>query len=132
MIDANKFVWAYMIENGIITNKEWSFYGSGWTDVDGYDCKKIVARKEKLKNSIKSVGINWEKTSIPESASNSIFTDTFHPAERVESLLGTLVLNDNSSYYIGVSNAEQRFTSYVQSLNELANDRQRVKDILGE
>lgn len=132
MIDANKFVWAYMIVNGRITTGDWSYYGSGWVDLDEYNYDKINKRRERMLASIKSNGIDWDKTTVPVSSTDSLFTDTFHPSQEVETLIGTLVLKDNSSYTIGVSNAEERFTTYAKSLMLLAQDQQRVKDILGE
>jgi len=134
-----KFVWAYMLEVGIITNGEWEYYGGGYKRVitDGKsDLTSVMSgeyyAKDILKNKLKAFGIDWYHTKSPQSSMKSEFTDTFHPAREVETLLGTLVLNDGTSYQIGVDHSEQRFSDYVKYLSQLAKDKERVKEILGE
>ena len=133
MNDSKKFIWAYMIENGKITNGHWSYYGGGFDliDTDTHWANKTEMMKS-LRDNIKEIGVDWEKTSSPISDTESEFTDSFHPSQEVETLLGTLVLKNGKSYTIGVGHAETRFTEYAKTLSLLAEDQQRVKDILGE
>lgn len=121
-----------MIEHGFITVGEWHYYGSCWYPADGYDWRARDANMNKLRADIKEIGVDWEKTETPRSTDEVGFNDTESPANEVETLIGNLVLKDGRQYLIGVNNASHRFTSYVRELAELAEDRQRVKDILGE
>lgn len=81
---------------------------------------------------VKAIGVDWNKTLPPESSQESVFNGTFNDSSEVETLLGTLVLKDGSEYSIGVDNADTRFSDYLKTLSQLAADKQRVKDILGE
>lgn len=132
MDESIKFVWAYMIETGNLTDGTWSYYGGDFARLDEYDWRKAEKNKAALQAAIKSVGIDWTKTSTPISSNESAFTDTFHDSLDVETLLGTLVLKDGSEYLIGVGDADRRFGDYVKNIAQLAADKQRVKDILGE
>lgn len=131
MNDTLKFVWAYMIENGRITTGEWSFYGGNWQSA-GQEWRESEKRNETFKEKVKKIGVDWGKTEAPISSAESAFTDSFHDAEQVETLIGTIVLNDGSEYLIGVSNAEHRFSNYAKLLSDLAEDKARVSNILGE
>lgn len=133
MDDSLKFTWAYMIEKGRITNGNWSYYGSSF-ETTGRRHDYITAEKdmEKLRKDVKDIGIDWAKTSVPESSQESGFEGTFADSSSVETLLGTLVLKDGSEYLIGVAHAETRFSEYVAILRTLMEDKQRVKDVLGE
>ena len=133
MDEALKFTWAYMIQEGLITNGKWNYYGGNFEIPNqSYDYIQASKDMEKLRAEIKTVGIDWAKTSIPESSHESCFEGTFSDSSTVETLLGTLVLKNGSEYVIGVSNAEVRFQSYIQLLKNLMEDKQRVKDLLGE
>jgi len=134
MDETLKVVWAYMIEHGKLTNGEWSYYGGSWStpQPDSWEWGKIDAANKAFKEEVKTIGVNWYQTKEPESSIESAFTDTFHDAERVETLLGTLVLNNGKEYMVGVSNADVRFSTYMRMIAQLAADKQRVKDIFGE
>lgn len=131
-MDSIKFVWAYMIENGFVTVGEWDYYGGSWYAADGYDWRARDANMNKLRADVKKIGIDWDKTETPQSTDEVGFTDTESPGSKAETLIGNLVLKNGKQYLIGVNDAAERFTSYVRELAELAEDRQRVKDILGE
>ncbi len=133
MDDSLKFTWAYMLQEGIITTGTWSYYGGRYDGVKkSYDYTQDAKDMEVLRSDVKSIGIDWTKTSIPESSMESCFEGTFSDSSSVETLLGTLVLKNGSEYVIGVSNAEVRFSGYVAMLKNLMEDKQRVKDLLGE
>jgi len=132
MNNSLKFVWAYMIENGKLTDGRWSYYGSDWESIHEYDWQKAQGAYERFKFTVKTIGVDWEKTSPPTSDMNSGFTDTFHASETIETLIGDITLKNGSTYKVGVKHAEERFSSYAKTLTKLIDDNQRVKDILGE
>lgn len=136
MNDVNKFVWAYMLEVGERTNGTWSYYGSRFEGIknDGlfYNYEKAIKEMDTIKNKVKEIGIDWDKTLPPKSNMESSFEGTFADSSEVETLLGELVLKNGSRYTIGVSNADKRFSGYLTSLSHFMEDQQRVKDILGE
>jgi hypothetical protein len=132
MIDALKFVWAYMLEQGhILENLEWDYY-LGFVRIHGYDWELNKQADNDLQAKVKEIGIDWDKTKEPKSNQESMFTDTFSPNARIETLTGTLYLKDGSSYAIGVRECETRFSEYAIMLSKLAEDSNRVKNILGE
>lgn len=131
MDESVKFVWAYMIEQGVITDGEWEYYGGNFrSSVPGWTA--AMEATAEFRDKVKKYGVDWSKTSNPVSSMESSFTDTFHEADRVETLLGTVVLNNGEEYMIGVGNAERRFGDYIRFLSELSKDKARVKAILGE
>lgn len=129
-----KMVWAYMVENGKLTNGEWSYYGGDWEThkPNSWKWEEIDKDNREFRDKVKKVGVDWEKTQSPKSSMENAFTDTFHDSDEVETLLGTIVLKDGSSYLVGVGNADKRFAEYVKIIMEYANDQQKIKDILGE
>lgn len=133
MNDSLKFVWAYMIEEGRITNGEWNYYAGKFEILHkNYDYMAASKDMEVFRAKVKAVGVDWDKTKAPKSSQESSFEGTFNPSSDAETLLGTVVLKDGSETMIGVGNVEQRFSGYVEILRNLMEDTQRVKDILGE
>lgn len=132
-LEITKTIWAYMVQNGQETNGEWSYYGSDWEAKNPRDSyEKIQKDHKKLLEKVKTVGVDWGKTKNPESNTKSGFAGTFCDADRVETLLGTLVLNDGSEYMIGVSNAATRFGDYCRAIAQIAHDNKRRNEIFGE
>lgn len=131
-LDSKKAVWAYIIKEGKLTNGQWSFYGGRFDDDFNYDWQKAEAAAQKFRERVRDVGVDWDKTQMPDSDTHSAFTDTFHDAERIETLLGTVWLKDGSKYTVGVKHPEMRFTQYAKMVSEFVSDQQRIKDILGE
>jgi hypothetical protein len=121
-----------MIQEGKLTNGKWSYYGGSWDDGFNYDWRKAEAAAKKFRDKVKEVGVDWDKTDMPESDTNSAFTDTFHDSEKVETLLGTVWLKDGSKYMVGVKHAEMRFIQYARMVAEFVSDQERIRDILGE
>lgn len=135
-LDAKKIVWAYMLENGYETNGEWSYYGSGYEPALGYpskyDAKAMGAKKNALLEKVRTVGVDWKTTAMPEPRTQPLFNGTFNEATNAESLLGTLVLNDGTKYLIGCGDEEARMGWYVVQFAQFAADQERVRKILGE
>ena len=129
-----KFVWAHMIERGKITNGVWSYYGGDWESPQPskWDWEKMDADNKALREKVKTVGVDWDKTKEPESSMESAFTDTFHDSDSVETLLGTIVLKDGTEYMVGVGNSDVRFGEYVKLIKRQLEDQQRMKDIFGD
>lgn len=132
--ESTKVVWAYMVESGKLTNGEWSYYGGDWEThkPNSWKWEEIDEDNRKFREKVKKVGVDWGKTSPPVSSMESAFTDTFHDADEVETLLGTIVLKDGSSFMVGVGNADKKFGQYVKVIMEYVKDQQKIKDILGE
>lgn len=134
-----KFVWAYLLEQGRPTNGNWSYYGSGWDHEMKYDYNhktkkyRLTEIMDEIRRRVKEFGIDWDRTQSPEVHNETLFEGTGHPSSRHEALLGRLYLLQHAeSFLIGIDDTETRFSQYVQILANLAADRQRVKDILGE
>ena len=131
MDESLKIVWAYMLQNGKLTDGRWSYYGGEWEGITS-DWKTTQKKTKEFLEKVKNVGVDWSKTNHPESNMNSVFTDTFHDAETVETLLGTIFLKDGSEFMVGVSNRDVRFGEYIKLVKRMIEDTQRVKDIFGE
>jgi hypothetical protein len=130
--DSLKFVWAYMLENGKITDSKWNYYGGSWETPAGMGWREVDSAMTEIREKVLKVGIDWHRTISPETSLESEFNDTYSPSSEVPALLGSLYLKDGSVYTIGVKNAEERFQNYVKALRTLMEDKKRVKDILGE
>lgn len=135
--DLLKVVWAYVVEHGQVTDGEWNYYGCGWQvprlQKPGtpyyYEDREATARALKA---VRDIGVDWDRTKMPESSTNSTFEGTDADSRRVESLLGTLVLKDGSDYVFGVDNSEKRFVEYVNEVKGYIDDKTRVSRIFGE
>lgn len=128
----NKLVWAYMVENGILTNGKWSYYAGNWERTTGWDWRESDREMAEFRSRLKSVGVDWSRTAPPESSLENAFTDTFSDSDSVETLLGTIVLKDGSEYIVGVSNSDVRFGAYVKMISALIADTERVNAIFGD
>lgn len=100
-----KQIWAIMIEYGSIVNPEfiWSYYGSHYRSEDNYDWRKA----EKLKSDFISklqIGVNWNKTSIPEYEQQAAFVGTGCESEQIETWKGYIVLNNGERFALAVYN----------------------------
>lgn len=136
MENAQKFVWAYIIEQGEITDGTWCYYGGRWNPEDfNASHEKRVKQKKELLKKVKTIGVNWDLMEHPVSSNESIFQGTDSSSTNTGTLLGTLVLKDGSIYLLGVSGYGERIGSYMKFLQEACKedeDKKRVKDILGE
>lgn len=133
MDESLKIVWAYMLENGKLTDGTWSYYGGDWNSVSsGWDWGESEKLRKDFLAKVKDVGVDWDKTKHPESDMNSAFTDTFHDSDDVETLLGTIVLKDGTEYIVGVKNTDIRFGDYIKLIKQMTEDKKRVSDIFGE
>lgn len=98
-MDAKKFAWVYLIENGE-AGIEQSYYG-GTTLKDTrvshlYSNSWTVDHRIRSQylEEIKTIGVDWRRTAEPQNNEISLFTDTFHDPERKEVIEGTIVLNN--------------------------------------
>lgn len=127
-----KFVWAYMLEQGMVTTGEWNYYGGRWEGNWPYEPRDEDPEMIALRKAVKEVGVDWEKTEAPKSDWNSEFQGTDCESSSVETLIGRLFLKDGTEYLIGVGDADQRFGAYLEFIGKMAKDKQRVQDIFGE
>lgn len=99
-MNSKQFAWLYLIENGT-AGVEHSYYG-GYTLVDQrmdgifkrFDHRSYEAVKQIYLKELKEIGVDWDKTSAPESNMVSQFAGTFSEADENEYLSGTLILNN--------------------------------------
>lgn len=94
--------------------------------------EKAEIQKEAMLIKVKEVGIDWNKTKEPESSSNSCFDGTFADSSSTNTLLGDLFLKDGTQYKIGATSVESRMGDYIKTLGKFYEDKERVKNILGE
>lgn len=128
---SEKFVWAFLIENGRVTNGDWSYYGGSFEHAGKVSFTQLGQAEKEMREAILEIGVDWSKTKMPAGGLESRFEGTFTEASSVETLLGTLVLLDGSTYVVGCVD-DEGFSDYITKLAKLAQDKQRVKDILGE
>lgn len=115
-ISDRQYIWAYMLKAGQLTTGEYSYYGSSWEGESMYDKKKIKSELDAIIAEIQTFDVDWEKTTIPEYRELSDFEDSFSPSTPVETLKGTIVLNNGKSYIIGVKNAESEYIDLVEKM----------------
>jgi len=136
MDQSTKFVWAYMIKNGVVTDGEWNQYFGNFEPLfrtpGSLNFSQYEIKQSDFLNKIKTIHVDWSKTKNPVSLYGYVFEGTENEASMAETLLGTLVLLDGSEYKIGMANERTGFSDYLMSISEFASDPQIVKDILGE
>lgn len=106
-----KVSYAFLLKHGVFTTGKWSYYGGSYDpllppDVKGNftSYKNLQKFYDDIKSEIKTVGIDWDKTQIPETESNNVFDGTFAENNRyTECTLGTLVLKNGKMYTIGAT-----------------------------
>ena len=103
MTDELKFVWAYLLKYGRVTNGKWCFYGGNWEYLDERYPSWGEAQKQRkeLLDKVLKAGIDWNKTKVPEVTERSAFTDTFSDPREELATLGTLYLKNGEKLLIG-------------------------------
>lgn len=102
MDEATKFAWAYLITHGKLTNGNWSYYGGCWEDIDGgVSFEQKISTQAEIEDGAVSVGIDWEKTGVPEVSTENVFNGTFESGGYCLGTIGTLFLKNGKSYRIG-------------------------------
>jgi hypothetical protein len=125
-------IWAYMVGKGIETKGQWNYYGGNWEEYYQVEYHDREPRRQAMLDRIKKGHVDWEATEIPVSDTESEFMGTDCDSNRVETLLGTLVLKNGDKIKIGVSGADTRFATYAKTLADLLEDQSRIDDIFGE
>lgn len=91
MDKVEKMMWAYLLKHGEVTTG-WSYYSGYYSGLDySGDCRE----------KIKSVGIDWDRTSTVKDDYRGKFAGTFADDDGVAVIEGTLVLKDGSRYEWG-------------------------------
>lgn len=113
-----KIIWAFMLENGKVTNGEWSYYGGGYASEgnDTYDYKKDAKLKKQLIDEMKSHGVDWSKTGVPDYESHNSFAGTDEESSENECLLGDIYLNNANVFKLGTSEVSEAAKHAYESL----------------
>ena len=109
--DTLKFAWSYLILNGKLTDGKWSYYGGCWEDkprLNKAGAATYVSWETRMKEmedfraKVLKVGIDWEKSGVPEVQHEGYFTGTFdsHQGECLATL-GKLVLLNGEEFLLG-------------------------------
>lgn len=97
MNNADKFAWKFLVDNGNVVG-DWEYYGG---------CYNTYPKKTKeCRSKIKTVGIDWNKTHPATDSMRSSFNGTFADTTFVKVMMGTLVLNDGSTWEWATSDIE--------------------------
>lgn len=111
-----KEIWALMLEYGQPTtpNFRWCYY-TGFDLVSNHWSVNEKLTKQFYAN-VKSIGVDWENTTIPEYLQRSEFTSTGYPSKFVDTWTGTITLLDGSEYHVGAKDIEYDIESKVSQL----------------
>ncbi len=102
--EAIKFAWAYLILHGRETSGVWSFYGSGWEHKDNRypSWDEMQTRKAEIQERVLEVGIDFDKSGVPEVTDEHGFLDTFaSTCSKHTATLGKLVLKNGETFLLG-------------------------------
>lgn len=137
MVDESvKFAWAYLILYGVQTNGTWCHYGGRWEpvkDANKYPSwEEAQAARKEIQDAVLSLGIDWKKTDIPSVSEESSFNDTESPSSDKLATLGTLVLNNGTTYKLGSSDNQAAHLAEAarKMINKLSSDIQMLADRL--
>lgn len=131
-MDSKQFAWFYLIENGQ-AGLQPSYYG-GYSAVSSlkkefaamsWDKQYSNPFKERFLANIKTYGVDWEKTSAPESTLVNRFQGTFCDSKQEEMIEGTLVLRNGQTQYwsgekIEVSNVFEMMAEATEAAGRAA------------
>ncbi len=125
-IEQLKYIWAYMIAEGQRTNGDFSHYGGHWeSDDDYYDTVARETNKNNIITQLNEHGVDWFQTGVPIFETRSEFVGTDESPDRIDTLLGTLVLKNGTKHTIGIEDAKEH---YVDAIQAFLNNK-KVKDI---
>lgn len=102
----NFAIWTALNSSPTFFTPSVAFYGGGAFSVAASQLRKAFCEKYYIKTGVFDgtdaqilkqcmvIGIEWEASSLPESDTASRFTSTFHDAEMIDIVYGTLALVD--------------------------------------
>lgn len=103
--EAIKFAWAYLILHGRETSGEWSYYGGCWEHKKGQSYPswdELQERKAEIQERVLEVGIDFDKSGVPEVTDEHGFLDTFaSTCSHHTATLGKLVLKNGETFLLG-------------------------------
>lgn len=127
-----KVIWAYVVDEGIITNGEWSYYGGHFEAPTRYKQSERDAERKAMRDAILQIGVAWDKLDVPEYQQRSEFVGTGNDSAQTDTLLGTLILNDGTTYMLGVDNCDMLYENYAETLRKVRASTALVSEIFGE
>ena len=123
---AEELAWAYLIREGVVYNKEWSYYAGAF--------EAMPKKTRECLRGIKEHGIDWSKTREPSDGEEHTFNGTFAEPSYTTVLYGTLVLNNGKQYKWGSKFEQPRNVFEVvaefynlQDLNTIVDQRLEQK-----
>lgn len=130
MVDESvKFAWAYLLTHGQLTKGEWSYYGSCWeyptNEYGSYE--RYQKELDKIRERAISVGIDWDKTSIPTVSSEDTFNGTFASGGNCLATLGTLVLKNGKRYLMGSS--DENAAHLAEAARQLLKGKSEIQEL---
>lgn len=137
IMNAKKFAWLYLIENGYAGCKP-GYYG-GWEILDEearviFDSDRSFKVYTKIKDHyVKQIaihGVNWEKTKEPQSDITYEFNGTFNDPSKTEIINGKLVLNNGIVQRWVAPNIE--VTNVFEMMANIDESIKQFKIIFGE
>lgn len=113
-----RYAWAYLLKYGYWTNGEWDYY-CGWKHKSPVPLDEIL-----------STGIDWAKTGVPRTRTESTFQGTFDSAADDLVTLGTLVLKDGTTMLIGSEDSQA--ANLTEAARELIEKRSGLEDLMAK
>lgn len=101
-----KFAWAFLILYGKPTDGSWSYYGGSWDNPSGMGWKELEELTNTIREKVVSIGIDWQKTTMPYVSDESVFNGTFDSAGSCQATLGNLVLKNGETYKLGSDDSQ--------------------------
>jgi hypothetical protein len=134
-MNAKHFAWFYLIENGYAGSR-FEYYG-GTRIVDerlkiafGNGYVERTKANEFYLNEIRTIGVDWERSSAPDNGSYSTFNGTFADSSSSECIEGTLyLLNGLKQNWIAES---VRISNVFQLMADTSAFQERMTELFGD
>lgn len=123
-LEDKQTVWAYLLKNGTITEggwQGWNQYAGNWDHPfrgkNGYSVTKeeILQVNKEIVDKILHTGVDWEKTNFPIYESHGEFMDTNSPSGNIDTIFGTIVLNNNEEFKFGAIHVDNLILDIIES-----------------
>lgn len=119
---AMKALWAALLEYGIVLTdnpnaNQWRLLYDSWNQYSG----QFEGRAPNVAIPLENLGanINWKETTLPFYDTVSEFNDTDSPGTSIECMVGKLVLNNGSVFWLGTTCITNMMRHHKEFLDEL-------------